>query len=102
MGWRYDHSVSKSPKELWSFGVLEFGLDFGLRLDFCLTIVILSLLEKGQSDKSRNNSNIKYTIIPANIFYKLWIEIFLQSCESNIFIVLDDVVTWHWHVLELM
>ena len=36
--WFHDHSVSKSPKELWSFGVLEFGLDFGLRLDFCLTI----------------------------------------------------------------
>ena len=40
VGWRFDHSVSKSPKELWSFGVLEFGLDFGLRLDFCLTISV--------------------------------------------------------------
>ena len=38
VGWRFENRVSKSPKELWSFGVLEFGLDFGLRLDFCLTI----------------------------------------------------------------
>ena len=47
MGWRVDHSVSKSPKELWSFGVLEFGLDFGLRLDFCLTIEPLEGLKRG-------------------------------------------------------
>ena len=39
VGWRFENRVSKSPKELWSFGVLEFGLDFGLRLDFCLTIM---------------------------------------------------------------
>ena len=40
VGWRDDNTVSKSPEELLVFGSLEFGLDFGLRLDFRLTITL--------------------------------------------------------------